>query len=150
MAEDFDEILADFLPQPVGPIGTPLYSRTPVPGLPGLLDRHHLKPDAERAAEGLDRIQARPGSASHVADGIGAAGGEQGQAPIGDAGVVDEIQEALFQVVIWIGSAHVFSPSCTLARPRLAGRTRHGRNCRTLFVPGDLLLKRVILSVWVA
>lgn len=146
VGEDLDEILADFFPQPVGPFGTPLYSGTPLPGLAGLIERHHLKPDAEHAAKGHDGIQARPGSSAHVADGFGAAGGEQRKAAIGDAGVVDELQEALFQVGIWIESAHVFSPSCTLARPRLAGRTRHGGNCRTLFVPGYLIFRRVNLS----
>ena len=51
--EDLDEVLADFLPELPGPFGSLLYSEDPLGWLAGLIERHHLKPEAKDAAEGL-------------------------------------------------------------------------------------------------
>ena len=53
-AEDLDEVLVDFLPQPPGPLGPPFNSRHSLGWLCGLIERHHLKPEAEDAAEALE------------------------------------------------------------------------------------------------
>ena len=60
-----------------------------------LIERHHLEPEAEDEAEGLKGVQPRGGTAAHVADGIGAAGGEHREAVVGDAGAVDQFKQAL-------------------------------------------------------
>ena len=98
LAEGVDEVLADFFPQAVGPSGTRLYRRSPRGWLGGLIERLRLELEAEDAAEGFEGVQSGQGAAAHVADGVGAAGGEQGEAAVGEAGVVDEGEEALPEV----------------------------------------------------
>ena len=56
--QDLDQVLADFLPEPPGPLGPSLNSRGPFGWLGGLIERRHLEPEAEDAAEGLDGFQA--------------------------------------------------------------------------------------------
>ena len=91
-AEKLDQVLADFLLQPPGPLGALLNSRGPLGWLGRLIERHHLKPQAKDAAEGLKGVQAGGGAAAHVADRIGAAGGKHRKLPVGDTRLVDHVK----------------------------------------------------------
>ena len=62
----------------------------PGPPLPA-----RARTSTEDAAEGLKGVQPGGGAAAHVADGIGAAGGEQREAAAGDAGAVDQLEQEL-------------------------------------------------------
>ena len=98
--EGLDEVPADFLPQSGGPFGALLK------WLARLIERHHLKPVAEGAADGLERVQTGSGAATQVADRIGVAGGKYRDAAVGDAGAIDEVEEPLSEVPVRISSTH--------------------------------------------
>ena len=81
----------------------------------GLLERHYLESKAEALKERLNRVHLRSGPPAHVSDGIGGARGQHREAPVRDAGTVDEIEQALSQAHVGVRSTHSFSP---LARRR--------------------------------
>ena len=128
-----------------GPLGPLLDSGGPLARLAGLIDRHRLKPDAEDAAEGLEGVQARRGSAAHVADGIGATGGKQREAAVGDTGAADQFEEALPEARVRIRSTHVVSPTCTPAKPPAWNEAKEDSPAAT---PGLSVFVRAWFSVF--
>ena len=125
-AEDLDEVLPDFVPEPPGPFGTLLDNGDLLGWRAWLIERRYLEPEAEDAAEGFKGIQTGRGASAHVADGIGAAGREQRKAAVGDAGAVDEVEKALPEAYVRIRSSHAVSLSRTAAKPlSRAGGAEH-------------------------
>ena len=94
-AEDLDQIPVDFLPEPSGPLRSLLNSRGPVRFLSQFIERHHLQPEAEDAAQGGEGCHAGSGAPPYVADRVGVAGSESRDLSFGESGLVDEIEEAL-------------------------------------------------------
>ena len=86
-AEDLGDIPADILLEHVGPRRA----------MPPIIAAHKHKPWGEDAAQSLDGVEAGGSAAAEVAYGIGVADGVQGDLSVGESGLVDEIEEALFQ-----------------------------------------------------